>query len=41
MAETKVKTGQTTAPPKKGWWRRFLEKLAESNRKSLQSGCKA
>jgi hypothetical protein len=24
----------------KTWWRRFLEKMAEANKVSLQSGCK-
>lgn len=26
---------------KKGWWTRFLEKLADANRESLQQGCRS
>ena len=26
---------------KKGWWTRFLERLADANRESLQKGCKS
>ena len=25
---------------KKGWWARFLERLADANREALQKGCK-
>ena len=26
---------------KKGWWTRFLEKLAKANKEALQKGCKS
>jgi hypothetical protein len=27
-------------PAKRGWWTRFLEKLAKANKEALQQGCK-
>lgn len=32
-------SNKITPSKEKGWWRRFIDKLAESNRKSIQSGC--
>ena len=40
MKKISVHRHKTTPSKGKGWWRRFLEKLAESNRKSIQNGCR-
>jgi len=38
MGEDSRTSPQKTA--KKGWWSKFLERLADANKEALQKGCK-